>query len=200
MINKSLISHYCRMLGFEVHGAGYMQAIRKQSFQDNAFEKQREIIGERGRVIFDIGANRGNVTEKYLKMFPNASVFAFEPYPDTYEALKGRFKIEANVSCHKYAISDSTGQQTFYVNKNIDTNSILKPKKSGLSSDVQVQNEKVITVEATTVDLFCKSNQINQIDILKMDIQGGELSALKGSIELLKLKKIRLIYLETFFI
>ena len=87
----------------------------------------------------------------------------------------------------------------FYVNKNVDTNSLLKSAKIGLSSDSQVANESVIEVPCIKLDDFCDENNITDIDILKMDIQGGEFSALRGAANLLKEKKIKLIYLETYY-
>ena len=54
-------------------------------------------------------------------------------------------------------------------------------------------------IRTTTIDEFCKENNISKIDILKMDIQGAELLALKGAITKLKNHLISLIYSETIF-
>jgi FkbM family methyltransferase len=135
-----------------------------------------------------------------LELFPNADIYAFEPFPDSFEFLTNRFKDNLRVNCYPLAMADSDEQKAFYVNANVDTNSLLMPKKTGLSSDSQVENKKQIFVEATTLDRFCSANGIVAIDILKMDIQGGELSALKGAKELLENQRINLIYSETYFV
>jgi hypothetical protein len=85
------------------------------------------------------------------------------------------------------------------VNTNVDTNSLLESIKMGLSSDKQVENKNQIEVDVWTIDDFCRDNNIEKIDILKLDIQGGELAALIGAEKLLKEKNIRLIYTEAFF-
>ncbi len=97
------------------------------------------------------------------------------------------------------AIGDKKGKNTLFVNKNVDTNSLLKPSRIGLSSDKQVANVSTIEVDVWTIDEFCRTNDINFIDILKLDIQGGELAALKGAETLLSNKQIKLIYSETYF-
>jgi len=176
-----------------------MQSLLKGSFKDDAFLKQQDLFGKNVSVIFDIGANRGDVVAKYLEMFPHAIIYAFEPFPGSFEILEQRFKGNDSVHCFKLAIAEEEGTKTFYVNRNVDTNSLLKPKLSGLSSDKQVENLSVVTVSSTTLDKFCNENKINQIDILKMDIQGGELAALKGASGLLLHKQVQNIYSEVYF-
>ena len=152
------------------------------------------------KVIIDLGANRGDTVQRYLELFPDATIYAFEPFPDSFQFLTKRFKDTPRVKCYSMAIADSDEQKVFYVNVNADTNSLLRPRKTGLSSDSQVENKERILVESTTLDNFCSTNRIDAIDILKMDIQGGELAALKGSKKLLEGHKIGLIYTETYFV
>ena len=51
-----------------------------------------------------------------------------------------------------------------------------------------------------SLDTFCKDEQIERIDLLKMDVQGGELGILQGARQLLAQKKIAVIYSEVFFV
>ena len=51
-----------------------------------------------------------------------------------------------------------------------------------------------------SLDSFCKNEQIERIDLLKMDVQGGELGILKGANQLLAQQKIDVIYSEVFFV
>ena len=198
-MKKSVVNNICRKFGFEIHGIGYIQSVAKQSFKEDPYAIQKE-FNRQAQIIFDLGANRGDTVAKYLELFPLAKIYAFEPFPDNFKVLKERFKNNSQVSCHQIAISDSAAVKQFYVNKNVDTNSLLKPIRTGLSSDVQVENKRQITVETITLDQFCESQEISTIDILKMDIQGGELAALRGAENLLMNNHIRLIYSETYFI
>lgn len=197
---KQLINKYLRKLGVEVHGTGYLQALAKGEFKKNAFDIQKDYCNNPAPVIFDLGANNGDISKIYLEYFSSARIFAFEPFPDSAKNYKSNFKDDARVKCFELAISDVKEEKNFFVNKNVDTNSLLKPQKSGLSSDAQVENISVIKVQSITLDEFCKQNNIDHIDILKMDIQGGELNALKGAVKLLKENKIGMIYMETYFV
>jgi|SRR5579871_4597367 len=200
-MKKSTINNFLQKFGVEIHGVGFIQSLKKQSFKEDAFERQAHFL-EQGKTqtIFDVGANRGDIVEKYLSYFPEAIIHAFEPFPGSFEILTGRYRDNARVKCFDLALADSAEPKTFYVNQNVDTNSLLKPTKSGLSSDAQVKNKDTITVNANKLDAFCREHGVSSIDILKMDIQGGELSALKGASSLLLEGRVKLLFLEVYFI
>lgn len=198
-MNKQKINAIAQKFGFEIHGTGYIQSLKKQSFKEDVFAIQKAAF-ETASIIFDIGANRGDTVAAYKEQFPNAKIYAFEPFPDSYDLLAERFKDDFRVKCYNIAISNTVGPTLLYVNQNVDTNSLLKPTVTGLSSDKQVENKEQLVVQTLTLDMFCTQHAINHIDILKMDIQGGELAALKGATRLLTDKVIKLIFTETYFI
>lgn len=200
MFNKKRINNIARKFGVEVHGKGYLQSLAKGEFKQDCFQVQQQIIKKRNPVIFDLGANRGNVVEKYLDYFKGATIYAFEPFPDSFNFLKNRFLKNNNIHCFEKAVVSTSGFKEFFVNKNVDTNSLLKPQKTGLSSDEQVKNLKKIEVEGLVLDEFCDNKNIRHIDILKMDIQGGEFDALKGLQNMLSRSAIDLIFTETYFV
>lgn len=200
MISKKFINKIVGKFGVEVHGKGYLQSLAKAEFKQDCFDIQKQLINIKNPIIFDVGANRGNVVEKYLLKFPFAIIHAFEPFPESFTTLKNRFQNNPNVSCIPKAVASSKGIKEFFVNKNVDTNSLLKPTVTGLSSDEQVKNISSIQIETILLDEYCESEQINHIDILKMDIQGGEYEALKGLSKLLSKRNIELIYSEVYFV
>ena len=198
---KNQLNRILRKFGAEIHGAGYIQAQLKKDFQQDSFSVQKELLGTgKISVIFDIGANRGDIVERYTTRFPQAVIHAFEPFPGSFDQLKSRFSNNEKVICHALAVGEEKKTLPFYVNKNVDTNSLLKPIKMGLSSDASVQNETLIEVPCVRLDDFCEMEKIEQIHILKMDIQGGEYGALKGAQKLLEAKRVKLLYLETYFL
>lgn len=198
-MNKTFINNITRKFGFEVHGNGFIQSVQKNSFKEDAFAKQKEILGANARLIFDIGANVGDISLRYAELFPGAKIYAFEPFGESYNILQQRVNENHKIKTIQKAIGETVSSMQFYVNNNADTNSLLQSKKMGLSSDSQVANKTSINVDVITLDSFCEQHQINTIDILKMDIQGAELSALKGAANMMAQKKIRLIYTETYF-
>ena len=200
MISKRSINKIAGRFGVELHGKGYLQALAKAEFKKNCFEVQQQLIHKKNPLIFDLGANRGNVVEQYLSYFPSAIIHAFEPFPDSYNILNERYANNPKVFCLPKAVSSDNAIKEFFVNKNVDTNSLLKPKVTGLSSDNQVSNVATIKVESIILDDYCARENIDHIDILKMDIQGGEYDALKGLKNLLSEKRISLIYSEVYFV
>jgi FkbM family methyltransferase len=149
-------------------------------------------------VIFDLGASDGErTTRKYRKLFPDAVIHSFEPDEERFLSLQR--KRLSNVTSHNLAVSDEDGETTFYCNDDADTNSLLQSNVLGSSIDRFTKFKREIRVKTTTLETFCKEHNISNISILKMDIQGAELRALHGALNLLKAKKIALIYLEVEF-
>ena len=62
------------------------------------------------------------------------------------------------------------------------------------------KNVGQIEVETQTLDTFCETKGIADIDILKLDVEGAELNVLKGATRKLTEKRIRLILAEVMFV
>lgn len=197
---KHTLNRILRKFGAEIHGTGYLQALAKGEFKRDVFAVKKSLLGNSVNVIFDVGANRGDVAQTYNSIFPDAAIYAFEPFPESFNTLQQRFGKNKRVSCYQKAVAENNESKVFYVNKNVDTNSLLKPQNTGLSSDKQVENLSRIEVETITLDDFCGAHKIDTIDILKMDIQGGEFNALRGAQSLLKDRRVSLVYSEAYFI
>lgn len=198
-MNKKKINRFLSKFGFEVHGTGYLQSIEKSDFKKDIFITQKELSGSKTKVIFDVGANRGNVSVKYADTFPVAEIFSFEPFEKAFQILASKTEHIPRIQTFQIGIAEYSGSKTFYENVNMDTNSTYEPDKMGLSSDQQVKNLSVSSIHVTTLDEFSLKHSIQRIDILKMDIQGGELNALKGASNLLRNQAIGLIFMETYF-
>ena len=94
---KDVINKYLRRFGVEIHGVGYIQKLKNSDFKKSEWSKQKELLKNKADVIFDVGANRGDITLKYLTLFPNARIHSFEPFPDSYEIFINRHKDNLNV-------------------------------------------------------------------------------------------------------
>lgn len=197
---KNKINSIFKKFGFEIHGLGYLKKISKNSLENDAFEVQREILKDREvKVIFDVGASRGDVTQTYANLFPKAEIFAFEPFPEAANAFKERFDKIPAIHLHNLAISDKSGIATFHVNKSVDTSSLLASQKLGASSDKSCETVTTVQVKTENIETICSELNIAHIDILKMDVQGSELAILKGAKNTLGHGKISIIYSEVYF-
>ena len=196
---KNLINSYLCRLGIEIHGTDYIQKLKRFDLNKNEWIWQKELLKGKANVIFDVGANRGNTTLKYLKVFPNAIIHSFEPFPDSYELFINLHKGNLNVKLNKYALSNDIGKSILNINKSIDTNSFLESIEIGANSDKGCVSVGRMLVETNTLDNYCSKNNINAIDILKIDVQGYEMEVLRGAVEMLNNGRIKLIYIETYF-
>lgn len=168
----------------------------------DAYEDQRLLTGgAEVSVILDVGANVGNTVERYYFGYSGARVHAFEPDPTTHETLARRFAEHPRVSTHCVAVADALITQRFYVNKDKSTSSLLpRPATGRRYFNRQGVLDEAIEVQTITLDGFCADNNLDHIDILKLDIQGGEVKALLGARGLLSMKKVDVIYTEVQFI
>jgi len=139
-------------------------------------------------VVFDIGAHVGYYTLLAGKKASQGKVVAFEADLANQQLLMQNIKLNKlnNVTLVAKAIADKKGKVTFYQSQS----------SSGDHSLLDSGKEtKAVTVEATTLDL--QAQEIGQIpNILKIDVEGAELTVLKGAEKLLKNKKLRTIFLE----
>jgi FkbM family methyltransferase len=196
---KSLIHSAIQRSGYDIH------RWRPPSVDPSipkAFAAQKRLLNNREvSTIFDVGANRGDITAIYKSVFPNAKVFAFEPFPEMFERLKRRFAQDPTVTPIPMAVSNATETRDFYVNELIATNSLLPlaPETNRYYHREQDKTKAIIQVPAITIDDFVRQERIEKIDILKFDIQGGELMALKGAIHTLQQSLVSLIFLETMY-
>jgi FkbM family methyltransferase len=152
------------------------------------------------KVFFDIGAHEGNLTREINKEFLNASIYAFEPFPSSYEKLSRLAESSPNIKAFPVALSSSSGTTDFFVNNSSETNSLFPSKKVDTAIDALTCSIDKITIDTLTLNEFCASHNIDRIDLVKLDTQGSELEVLKGSESLLRTQSISAIYCEVEFI
>ena len=152
-----------------------------------------------GFVIIDGGAWIGNESVKYNDVFKSSQIFAFEPFPKSYAKLVENTSQYSNIFPQKLALSDENKMLEFHSNLNETTNSLMSSVLGTDRKDYLRKTADIIEVEATTLDSFCDEKNIDHIDFLKMDLQGGEMLALKGCVKLLEKEKISVIYSEIWF-
>lgn len=128
-------------------------------------------------LVVDGGANRGATVAKLRAAFPGATIHAFEPIPALAEHLRERFRGDAGVHVHAAALAAEDGELDFRVNVQDVTSSALEP--SALVERyhrARVAVRERIRVPAARLGCAVPA----RIDVLKLDLQGFELAALRG--------------------
>ena len=137
----------------------------------------------------DAGCNRGLILKDMMRFAPKGRFLAFEPLPDFYEGLLKDFQSE-NVKIFDIALSDSKGISSFnYV--------ITNPSYSGLIKrpyDRPDEKDCKIEVNTDTLDNILENEQIEKVDFIKIDVEGGEYSVLKGAVNCLKTNKPTIVF------
>jgi len=189
--------------GYELRRVGN-SGVQGQSFPLDPFEAQCQLMNSLNRSnisIFDVGANKGQTAKRYRTMFPGAEIYCFEPFPDSITELQRQFIDDQKVHIVAKAVAREKGFATFYVNEFDATNSLLPRPTSERRYYPKFAGPKdTIEVEVIDLDGFMSASNISRIDILKLDIQGGELSALNGAKDLLAGENTSMIYTEIMFI
>jgi FkbM family methyltransferase len=144
-------------------------------------------------VAFDLGANAGYFSLMLAKQVGSGgSVFAFEPLPANQERLRGNFALnsQSSVVLVAKAIADKSGSQTFHVHASDDMGKL----EGSVGRETTYANS--IQVETISLDDFVYARNNPVPDVIKMDIEGGEVLALIG-MERLLAEARPLLFIET---
>jgi FkbM family methyltransferase len=146
--------------------------------------------------IIDSGASNGRVSRRFLHLFPDASVFGFEPNPSYAQKLTDLAKENMRFKPQFFALLDKEGTVELNITSSPGNTSLFIPGKN--LKEMYPQDTDIETtekVEAVTIDRWIERTDAPPIQLLKFDIQGGELKALEGAKKALQ-KSILLIYTE----
>ena len=172
-------------------------------------EKEREFMTQlnlnynNNAIVMDIGANIGIYTILLSHIYPKAKIIAIEASPTIFEMLRSNCKLNnlvfpgSNVLLINKAISDKDDITTeFYEKHSMST--MLKEFLTNLSSTILTNKDQLNKklVRTVTIDNLVETIGVNEISLLKIDVEGAEVLALKGAIKTLTHKKIKNMVIE----
>lgn len=169
------------------------------SFRDPFPVMQQLLAGQQVTNILDAGASHGRISKKLMRLFPDATVHAFEPQPMYKERLSELQASDSRFMPYFLALSDEEGSIDLQIAESPGITSIFKPS---LQLRTSYPDESTIvsveTVSTTTIDSWAKNNGNIPVQLMKFDIQGGELQAMRGATSTLK-ESTLMVYTEILF-
>ena len=129
--------------------------------------------------VIDIGANMGWYAINIARRFPSVMVHAFEPIPKTFSFLERNLKLNQveNVVAYRLGLSNEAKDLTFY----------FFAQGSGNASSVNLSERRdaeLVTCHVERLDDFVNEKKL-RVNFIKCDIEGAEIFAFQGAIEIL---------------
>lgn len=127
--------------------------------------------------VFDLGANNGLFIQKMLSNGVK-NVHAFEPNPNALINLYDKYENNNNVKIINKAISSKSDKLTFHYHPENSTISAFN--RHHLTPHLPPNELLEIQVNTIRLDDYCNLNSINDIDLLKIDVEGAEYDILEN--------------------
>ncbi len=146
---------------------------------------QRELRNSSNCV--DVGAHKGEILDLILSLSPQGNHTAFEPIPQMFKKLQTSY--QHSVQVYPYALSNRTGNTHFNV-------VLDSPAYSGLQQrEYKTAHPQIesIEVEVRQLDDVLQARNFS-INLIKIDVEGGELDVLKGATQILSTDRPTLIF------
>lgn len=143
--------------------------------------RQRGIVD-----LLDIGANAGQFAEAMRRARVRGRIVSVEPLKAAFEQLRARAARDENWSVERAAVSARAGTLTINVSDNSVSSSVLPMLEQHARAAPSSRYVATEEVAATTVDELMSRYQLTPAStLLKIDVQGHELSVLEGAAETL---------------
>lgn len=182
--------HKLSLAGMNYGGGGDLHS----SGEANALSMLTHRFPQKKVIIFDVGANIGEYSTILSEVFKGrAQIYAFEPAKETFSQLKANVSTDSAITPVPFGLGEKKAKLPLYTAKN----------KSGYASVFNrrldhygVEFTATESISIHTLDQFCEDKGIKTIHFLKLDVEGYEISVLKGAEKMLGRKAIKAIQFE----
>lgn len=131
-------------------------------------------------VVFDLGGYQGDWTSELYARY-NCNIYIFEPVKEYVSIIKTRFKKNNKIKPFAFGLSDETVDTFISINE-------FASKISTSETNEKIHLQKFLD--------FVQINNINNIDLIKINIEGAEFPLLKHLIETGYIKNINTILIQ----
>jgi FkbM family methyltransferase len=149
-------------------------------------------------MVVDIGANEGQWIASLLDLIPVQQTFVIEPNPAAMQRCKQRLRGRTGITFSEVALGSRRGSAILHVTKSSDFSSLLIPNHQLIDANYGHETSSIVsehTVEVVPLDDLLPAGE--EIDLMKLDVQGFEREVLAGSAS--ALRRTRAVVIETNF-
>ena len=147
--------------------------------------------------VVDVGANEGRWSAAVLELARPRRLIAVEPSPEIIPRLHAAIGGAGGVRIVETAIGTSTGETTLYVTVHSHNTSSARPRSDEMDAlyggGYAIKDE--VKVRVATLDDI--AHDLNEVSLLKIDVQGAEGLVLDGATK--TLEKTRWLLIEANF-
>jgi FkbM family methyltransferase len=138
-------------------------------------------------VVFDCGAFIGRWAKDANQLFPSAKLVLVEPNSEVYpQIVEHTTEFESQTTLIKAAVGQFAGTMNLNIWENPKhNNKTTALAASSLLNHVQGEATRSVAVDVKTIDEIAENTGLTP-NLLKLDLQGAELPALKGAVQVLK--------------
>lgn len=186
--NFSMLVLLNEVVGREIYTLGYYE----KNYSDYL---SREILNN--DICIDVGGNVGYYSLLMSFAAANGEVHTFEPIGLNADIIRLNASLNSltNIQVNNLALGKKSGILNFSLTQDSAYSSTI----DSLNSISRDENINLISVEQIKLDDYIAANQIHKVDIIKIDVEGGETNVLHGAEKLLASKSgPRLIMIELF--
>ena len=145
------------------------------------------------RTVFDVGANLGQSAILFLAWFPESKIYCFEPVGETFSQLQKNFMGNNRIDFFHLAFGHTSTKGKMLLKGKSEMFTLSKMQEMEASGYDACRTEEV---EVATIDEFCRAKEIDRINFLKVDTEGGDLDVLRGAEHMLIEQQIDVIQVE----
>ena len=143
-----------------------------KAYADRVQRRLIRTILFRGAVVVDVGANIGIYSRCFSSCVgPTGVVHAFEPSPHNFRRLQSATRKLPNVRLSRAAVGERSGRSQLYLSDNLNVDHrTYRPEG---------ESRETVRVDIIALDDYFRPGA--RVDLIKLDVQGYELHALRGA-------------------
>ena len=183
---KALLRDALLAVGLDVRRVTTAEAVRFRWIQNLGI-----------KTVVDIGANVGQFSLEARRLFPEASIYAFEPLRRCFEQLVHVMHHDRNFVGFNYGLGDDNFETEIFRSHFTPASSLRRHTLSLIKNFPYSTPDQVERIQIRTLDDVAKNLRFQKNILVKIDVQGYEDKVLNGGRKMMS--EIKLVIVETSF-